>query len=158
MRKYFLAGVMQGSSQAKATNKDSLEQQDYRSILGNLVMKYDPSASFYDPMKDNPIIQEVLEKGEKMKLENDPRDPFEDNDLKKRVWDENMRGLSTCHCLIAYLPIASMGTGLEMFLAKQQGVKVYTISPMTSNWVVCMYSDKVFSDITSFETWFAQNV
>jgi hypothetical protein len=52
--------------------------------------------------------------------------------------------------LIAYVPTASMGTALEMYVAHQRGVPVVTISPLAENWVVRALSRWVFPDVGSF--------
>jgi len=52
--------------------------------------------------------------------------------------------------VIAYVPTASMGTALEMYVAHRAGVPVATISPLETNWVVRALSSRVFSDLESF--------
>ena len=52
--------------------------------------------------------------------------------------------------LIVYVPTASMGTALEMYVAYQRGVPVLTISPMAENWVVRALSRRVYPDMDSF--------
>ncbi len=52
--------------------------------------------------------------------------------------------------VIAYLPVASMGTALEMYSAYQSGVPVVTISPLQENWVVRATSRRQFRDLESF--------
>lgn len=51
---------------------------------------------------------------------------------------------------IAYVPIASMGAALEMYVARQRGVPVVTISPLAENWVVRGLSRRVFLDMEDF--------
>ena len=46
--------------------------------------------------------------------------------------------------LIAYVPTASMGTALEMYVAHERGVPVVTISPLAENWVVRALSRRVY--------------
>ena len=46
--------------------------------------------------------------------------------------------------LIAYVPTASMGTALEMYVAHQRGVPVVTITPLAENWVVRALSRRVY--------------
>jgi len=54
-----------------------------------------------------------------------------------------------CDVLIAYLPSASMGTAIEMYEAHRGGAAVLSVTPMTANWVVRAYSDRVFPDIAA---------
>jgi hypothetical protein len=52
--------------------------------------------------------------------------------------------------LIAYVPTASMGTALEMYVAHERGVPVVTISPLAENWVVRALSRRVYRDLGEF--------
>ena len=52
--------------------------------------------------------------------------------------------------LIAYVPTASMGAALEMYVAHERGVPVVTISPLAENWVVRALSRWVFPDMEGF--------
>ena len=52
--------------------------------------------------------------------------------------------------LIAYVPTASMGTALEMYVAHARGVPVVTISPLAENWVVRALSRRVYEDLGEF--------
>jgi hypothetical protein len=52
--------------------------------------------------------------------------------------------------LIAYVPTASMGAVLEMYVAHQRGVPVVMISPLTENWVVRALSRRVYGDLDGF--------
>jgi len=52
--------------------------------------------------------------------------------------------------LIAFVPTASMGTALEMYVAHERGVPVVTISPLAENWVVRALSRRVYPDLPDF--------
>ena len=52
--------------------------------------------------------------------------------------------------LIAYVPEASMGTAIEMWQAYQAGKPVWTISPLSANWVIRFLSTRVFPDLDAF--------
>ena len=52
--------------------------------------------------------------------------------------------------LIAYVPTASMGAALEMYVAHQRGVPVVTISPLAENWVVRALSRWVYPVLDGF--------
>ena len=57
---------------------------------------------------------------------------------------------ATSDLLIAYVPTASMGTALEMYVAHERGVPVVTISPLAENWVVRALSWRVYPDLDGF--------
>ena len=63
---------------------------------------------------------------------------------------------SSSDVVIAYAPVASMGTAVEMYAAYLRDVPILTISPMTDNWVVRTLSRRVFSDIASFVAFIAE--
>ena len=52
--------------------------------------------------------------------------------------------------LIAYIPEASMGSAIEMWMAHANNVPIITISPMKSNWVIKLMSSIIYSDIEEF--------
>jgi len=64
---------------------------------------------------------------------------------------DGIRRAGQCDVLIAYVPSASMGTAIEMHEAHRAGALVLTVSPMTANWVIRAYSDRIFPDIASLE-------
>ena len=53
--------------------------------------------------------------------------------------------------LVAYAPVATMGTAVEMYRAHAAGRLVFTISPMATNWAVRFLSTRVFKDLAEFE-------
>jgi len=64
---------------------------------------------------------------------------------------EGNRRAGACDVLIAYVPSASMGTAIEMHEAHRNGAVVLTVTPMTANWVVRAYSDRIFPDLAALE-------
>ena len=52
--------------------------------------------------------------------------------------------------LIAYLPEASMGTAIEIWQAYVNRRVIFTISPLSRNWVVRFLSNRVFADLEQF--------
>lgn len=74
---------------------------------------------------------------------NDEAARFAFNDCLKRA-SEN------ADILIAYIPEASMGTALEMFMAYNRKKYVVTVTPLVSNWVVRLYSDLVYESMDEF--------
>ena len=53
--------------------------------------------------------------------------------------------------LVAYAPVATMGTAVEMYRAHAAGRLVFTVSPMATNWTVRFLSAQVFEDLPAFE-------
>ena len=53
--------------------------------------------------------------------------------------------------LVAYAPVATMGTAVEMYRAHAAGRLVFTVSPMATNWAVRFLSTRVFGDLAEFE-------
>ena len=52
--------------------------------------------------------------------------------------------------LIAYIPEASMGTAIEIWVAYKAGIPILTISRLKSNWVVKLLSTRVYENINDF--------
>jgi hypothetical protein len=69
--------------------------------------------------------------------------------------EDGNRRAAAADVVVCYVPEASMGTAIEMYLAAQAGAVVLTISPMTANWVIRSYSDRIFPDIEAFERFLA---
>ena len=123
----FIAGIMQGSR----TDKE-IDAQDYRHEITQVLQSHIPGAEIIDPLALHPDSVSYGPEQAKQTL-------LELAALAGQV-----------DVLIAYIPSASMGTAIEMWHAYQSNVQVYTISPLTDNWVVRSLSDRVFPDITTF--------
>ncbi|MBN1553284.1 MAG: hypothetical protein JXA11_00955 [Phycisphaerae bacterium] len=128
----FLAGIIQGSL-VEAT----IHQQDWRDAIGDVLKRHLPDANVYCHFSKHP--QSIT---------------YDFPEIQK-TFDEGLHEARTCDVLIAWLPSASMGTAIEMYEAFRTGVAVLTISPMTANWVVKLYSHKIFSDLEAFEAYLA---
>ena len=129
----FIAGIMQGS------RRDSgVDAQDYRLEIAEIVQRHVEQAEVIDPLAMHP--DSVVYSPQKA----------------KQTLLDLISLASQADVLVAYVPSASMGTALEMWNAYQSGARVYAISPMEHNWVVCSLSDRVFPDIQAFAT-FAAN-
>ena len=109
----FIGGVMQGSLQGKG-----IVDQGYRYQIGAALQARWPDVEVIDPLILHPNSVE-----------------YDDRSAKETLFA--MAGLAASSDLvIAYLPSASMGTALEMYMAFERGVPVIAISPLTENWVV----------------------
>lgn len=126
--KVFLAGIIQGS-RAEATIHD----QDWRDTVKRSLAEHLPEAQVYDHFSLHPTSIEY------------------DLPLIRSTFAEGLRHVVECDLLVAYLPGASMGTAIEMREAADNGAVVLTISPLAANWVVRIYSDRIFPDLAAFD-------
>jgi hypothetical protein len=123
----FIAGIMQGSR----LDKD-VEDQGYRQRIASAIRAWVPEADILDPWALH------------------PESPTYDDERGKQVYLSLNEAAATADVLVAYVPQASMGTAIEIWQAYQAGARVYTISPLTENWVVKFLSDRVFTTLDEF--------
>ncbi len=130
--KVFLAGIIQGSI-AEAR----IHSQDWRKPIREILSRHLPRADVYCHYSQHPNSITY--------------------DLKRirETMDEGNGIAARCDLLIAYVPSASMGTALEMYLAAKNGAAVVSISPLTTNWVIRAYSDNLLESIEEFESFAA---
>ncbi|KKL96236.1 hypothetical protein LCGC14_1846520, partial [marine sediment metagenome] len=126
--KVFLAGIIQGS-----IKEPRIHPQDWREPVRRAIERHCPRAEVYCHYQAHPdsIRYELPE-------------------IIATLEDGNRRA-AEADVVVAYLPEASMGTGLEMYLGKSAGAVVVTITPMAANWVVRAYSDRILSDLDALE-------
>jgi len=154
-QKWFIAGVMQGSNQAASTMK-MLHDQNYRVVLSELLRKYDPTCVIFDPL--NHVREYIMKRfGLDMNALPKDEDPFADDAVVRTCIDIILEEIKSTDILVAFLPVASMGTGVELQKAHECGIPIYTITPLTSNWTIRSCSTKIFTDIEAFEKFIAQN-
>ena len=130
--KVFLAGIIQGS-----LAEPVIHDQDWREPIKVALAAHLPQAEVYchygrhpDSITyELPEIRETLATGNRRAAESD--------------------------VLIAYVPSASMGTAIEMHEAYARGAVIVTISPLTANWVLRGYSDRILPDVAAFEAFAA---
>jgi len=123
----FIGGVMQASITGKG-----IVSQDYRRQIAEAFLVRWPDVEIIDPFEQHPTSVE-----------------YDDARAKETLF-ASLAHAATSDLLIAYVPTASMGTALEMFVAQQRGVPVVTISSLAENWVVRALSRRVFPDLASF--------
>ncbi len=126
----FIAGVMQGSIKRKG-----ITNQDYRGIICEAILEVHPAAEVIDPFS---IF---------------PDSPEYDDQRASQVLLDMAREAGDSDIVIAYLPVASMGTALEMIRAFDNGKTVISISPMAENWVVRSLSKQIFPTLDEFIAW-----
>jgi len=123
----FIGGVMQASITGKG-----IVSQDYRRQIAGALRARWPEIEVIDPLRLHPNSVEY------------------DDALARETLLTSLDLAGASDLLIAYVPVASMGTALEMYVAYQRGVPVLTISPMAENWVVRALSRRVYPDMDSF--------
>ena len=123
----FIAGIIQGSRRDL-----DVHDQTYRYTIKNILMEKFPSSNLFCPVEDH------------------PDSPLYDDEKAKTVFSQHLDILRQSHGLVVYLPEASLGCGIEMWESYHQKIVTITISPMTTNWVVRLFSDKVCETMDQF--------
>jgi len=128
----FLAGIMQGSKVEAA-----IHAQDWREPIRRAFAGHVPPSEVYCHFEANPRSID-----------------YELPDIRV-TFEEGLRRARQCDVLVAYLPSASMGTAIEMVEAYHAGTVVLTITPMALNWVVRLYSHRIFATVAELEAFLA---
>ena len=123
----FISGVMQGSLNGKG-----VEDQNYRRQITDILRAWRPDVEVIDPWAIWPDAVHY------------------DMDKAKATLFEETALAAQADVLIAYLPIASMGSALEMWNAHQAGVPVYAITALRHNWTVQALSTRTFHSLEEF--------
>ncbi len=126
--KIFIAGIIQGSDKGRG-----IYSQDYRKRIKSVLQTQIPQAEIFCPFEHHPNSIDY------------------DDNLGKRVFFELMEKERKADILIAFLPQASLGTAIEIWQAYRAGKIIFTISPMTENWVIKFLADKNFVSLDEFE-------
>ncbi len=71
-------------------------------------------------------------------------------DAGKKAFERLVEDAANADAIIAYFPTASNGTAIEIWEAAKRDTPVFTISPMTENWVIKFYSTRVFPTMEEF--------
>lgn len=124
---FFIAGIIQGSIQDLGVH-----DQSYRDIIKKALLEAFPGCRIICP------------------IENHPDSPSYDDDKARSVFMRNLEIVNKSHALIVYIPEASMGSAIEMWEAHNNNRLVITISPMKTNWIVRLFSDRVFNSTETF--------
>ncbi|MBI5787809.1 MAG: hypothetical protein HZA78_02995 [Candidatus Schekmanbacteria bacterium] len=133
MNSFFIAGIMQGS-----LTENEMHRQDYRQKIKQIILKHFPQAQVICPYEDNPNSLEY------------------DDGYGWEVFQDILKQAAQVDVLIAYLPEASMGTSLEMWEAYKNGVGIWSITPLTKNWVVKFLSQKILASYQELDEHLAQ--
>jgi hypothetical protein len=125
--RFFIAGIIQGSKRDSA-----IHDQAYRTAVRNFLESAFPACEVYCP------------------FEHHPDSVGYDSSKAQKVFFEHLRKIRRSHGLIVYLPEASMGSAIEMWEAYHHKTLTVSITPMTTNWVVRILSDRVFENVEVF--------
>ena len=126
--KVFLAGIIQGSIRAAR-----IHSQDWREPIRAALARHCADAEVYCHYDAHPNSIE-----------------YDLDGIVQTLADGNQRA-AEADAVVCWLPEASMGTAVEMYVAANNGVVVLAITPMTANWVIRAYSDRIFPDVAAFE-------
>ena len=123
----FLSGIMQAIRE-----DDQIEDQHYRVQLRDAFEACMANVQITDPWAENP---DSVNYGE---------------EKARHTFLSLVRRASEVDLLVTYLPVASMGSAMEMWQAFENDVYVIAISPMKHHWAVRFASHEVFEDLESF--------
>lgn len=122
----FIAGIMQASRL-----DHNIESQDYRVQITRALQTHVPNVKITDPWALNPGSVNF------------------DEDQARNTFLSMTRFAAKADVLIAYLPVASLGTAMEMWQAFESNTYIVTVSPMTHNWAIRFTSDEIHPDLPS---------
>ena len=122
----FIAGVMQG-----ARLDDQIDEQDYRLTIMRSIKEQDPEAKITDPWALNPHSVHYDEAR--------ARETFLTMTAKAGEAD----------ILIAYLPIVSMGTAMEMWEAYRTDTYIIAVTPHVHQWAIRFTADEIVPDLST---------
>jgi hypothetical protein len=125
----FIAGVMQGSR-----TDHLIDDQDYRQRITEALTTHVPGVRIIDPFELNPDSVDY------------------DGDKSRQTFLKNTAKAADVDVLIAYLPTASMGTAIEMWIAFGASKHIVVASPLKHNWVIQVTADQVLPDLDSLIT------
>jgi len=126
----FIAGIIQGSQPGTR-----IHDQEYRQTLKQMIREALPEAEIFCPYEAHPDSVSYPD------------------DKARRIFMEHIQKIRESRVLIVYVPQASMGCAIEMWEAAHAGVPVVTISPLSANWIVRLFSDKICRDLKEFGEW-----
>ncbi len=125
--RFFIAGVLQGSNCGL-----EVHDQGYRDVIREILEKVFTDGEVYCPVQKHPNSISY------------------DEEKAREVFFHHLEKVRKSHCLVVYLPEASMGSSIEMWEAFHEKVIIVAITPMTTNWVVSLLSDYVGADMDVF--------
>jgi len=131
--KIYISGVMQGSIKGHG-----IQGQGYRQVISDAIKIPHPDAEIYDPFS---LFPDSVAYGDKR---------------SKEALFTMADAAGSADVVIAYLPEASMGTGLEMIRAYDNGKTIISITTLEKNWFIRAVSEKIFLSLDDFCAWVNQ--
>jgi hypothetical protein len=110
---------------------EGLSDQSYRHKLHSLIKNIYPNAEI---IGHNELYPEGVER------------------FEQEAFFELIKQASECDVIIAFLPMASMGTAIEIWEAYKKQKIILTVSPLNRNWSVKFLSSHIFSNMQSLES------
>ncbi len=132
--KIFFGGIIQGSRQGQ-----DIHSQNYRDRVKSLIGNCYPDIEIFDPVENHENSVE-----------------YSDEQAHSTFFN-HLKIIDTCDLMIAYLPLASMGTAIEMNRAYERNIPIISISPMTTNWVIRLLAENNFETVEAFEKFINEN-
>ncbi len=120
----FIAGVMQANRQDK-----HIESQNYRVRLTEALQKHIPNVQITDPWALNPNSVNY------------------DDDQARHTFISMTKRAAEADVLLAYLPLPSMGTAMEMWEAYRAGVYTIAVTPFEHHWAIRFTSDEMLGEL-----------
>jgi len=126
--KIYLAGVIQGSHRG-ASN----ENQCYRNSIKDIILRYHPYAKIICPW-------ELF-----------PNSAMAGTQRMHEIIDGCVDHAKKADIVVAYLPVASMGTAVELWESYHIGIPNIIISPMQNNLLIQKVANVLVRDMEQFE-------
>jgi hypothetical protein len=120
----FIAGVMQGSRL-----DDQIDEQNYRPTIMRAIQEYEPDAQITDPWALNPHSVRY------------------DEERARSTFLTMTSKAGEADVLIAYLPIVSMGTAMEMWEAYRSHTYIIAVTPHVHHWAIRFTADEILPDL-----------
>jgi hypothetical protein len=122
----FIAGVMQG-----IRHDDQIDDQHYRVRIGKALNEHIPGIRITDPWALNPDSINY------------------DADQARHTFLTMTKEAGRADLLIAYLPVPSMGTAMEMWEAFQAQTYIIAVTPLIHHWAVRFTANEIMPNLDS---------
>ncbi|GJM42108.1 MAG: hypothetical protein DHS20C20_23900 [Ardenticatenaceae bacterium] len=122
----FIAGVMQANRQ-----DTQIESQNYRLQISQRLQQHIPDVQLIDPWAENPNSISY------------------DEPQARHTFLTMTNKASEADLLIAYLPLPSMGTAMEMWQAYQGNTYIIAITPFVHHWAIRFTANDILPDLES---------
>lgn len=114
----------------QASRRDHLiESQDYRRRMTENLQQHIENVKILDPFALH------------------PNSVTYNDEQAEQTFIGNTRRAAEVDVLIAYLPVASLGTAMEMWQAYEAGATIITVSELTHNWAIKFTSHEIYPSL-----------